>query len=145
MNKDLHNSISVCVMREAADYTANANSNLLNRTGFESCEILVAVGALQGVDGSNYLVISLQECDTTAGTSFTNVATTDLLGAFTKIDATSEDSIIQRVGYLGNKKYLRVVLTETGSITTGSIIGVYAILGNARHQVATDVTAVSAT
>ena len=144
MNKDLHNNIAVCVMREAADFTADATTNLVNLTGFGSCDVMVAVGALTGVGASDNLTISLQECDTTVGTSFTDVAAGNMIGAFTLIDATSEDSVVQRVGYLGNKKYLRVVLNETGTISAG-IIGVYAILGNARHQVASDVTPVAST
>lgn len=144
MNKDLHNGIAFCIMREAADWTADATTNLVDLKGFEGCEIMVAVGALTGVDGSNYLDITLEECDTTVGTSFTTVASTDMIGSFTRIDSTSEDSVVQNVGYIGNKRYLRINLNETGTISAG-IIGVYAILGNARHQVASDVTPASAT
>ena len=144
MNKDLHNNIGICIMREAADWTADATTNLVDTTGYEGCEIIVTVGALTNVDGSNYLEISLEECDTTTGTSFTTVAAGDLLGAFTKIDSASEDSVVQRVGYIGNKRYLRINLNETGTISAG-IIGVYAILGQPRHAPASDVTAVSAT
>jgi len=144
MNKDLHNHIATCMMREPADFTADATTNLVDLAGFESVDVLVTVGALTGVDGSNYLTVTLEECDTTVGTSFTTVASTDLIGAFTVIDSTSEDSVQQRVGYIGGKRYLRVKLDETGTISAG-IIGVTALLGNARHQVASTKTPTSAT
>jgi hypothetical protein len=144
MNKELHNNVATCIMREAQDYTATVTSDLVNLAGFESCEVLVTVGALTGVSGSNTLTAKLQECDTTVGTSFTDVAVADMIGGFTLIDSTAEDSTIQRVGYIGNKKYLRVVLTEAGTISAG-IVGVYAILGNPRNSPPSNVVAVAAT
>jgi len=42
----------------------------------------VAVGAITGVDGSNYLTPILQESDTAAGADFADVTSDDIEGAF---------------------------------------------------------------
>lgn len=144
MNKDLHNNISTCMMLEGTDITADATSNLLDTKGFESAEILVVIGALTGVDGSNHFQFKLQESDSVVGTSFTDVDAKDILGAFTKVDAATEDSTIQRVGYKGTKRYVRVDINETGTISAG-ILAVVGILGNGRSVPSADVAPASAT
>jgi hypothetical protein len=120
-------------------------SNLIDTKGFESAEIMVIVSALTGVDGSNSILPVLQECDTTVGTSFTAVATADMIGAFTLIDSSTEDSVIERVGYIGNKRYLRVKIDYTGTSISAGVVGVVGLLGNAIHTPGSDVTPVSST
>jgi hypothetical protein len=144
MNKDLHNNIATVMLYEPQNTTADTYSNLVDLQGAESVELLVHCGALTGVDGSNYFEFKVYESDTTAAADFTLVGTNDLLGAFTRVDSTTKDQVIQKVGYIGNKRYLRVLIDETGTITAG-IVGVTAILSNGRHQPLTDRTAVSAT
>lgn len=122
--------IAPVVLLEAADLAhANTTTALLDCQNFGSAEIWLAIGALTGVDGSNYVTPKLQECDTTEGDDFTDVAAADMDGAFSKVDATSKDSVIQRVAYIGGKRYIRVVLTYTGTTISAGIIGCYGVLG----------------
>lgn len=147
MNKDLHNHIATCLAYEPTNVTnyTDFESNLIDTKDFESLEVLAIVSALTGVDGSNSILPILQECDTTVGTSFTTVDTSEVLGAFTLIDNASEDSVVQKVGYLGNKRYVRVKFDYTGTSISAGVLGVVGLLGNARHQVASTVTPVAAT
>lgn len=134
------------VLLEAADLAhTNTTTALLDTRNFGAAEILLAIGALTGVDGSNYVTPKLQECDTTVGTSFTDVAAADIDGAFTAVNATTKDSVIQRVAYIGGKRYIRVVLTYTGSGITAGIIGCYGILGRPSVAPIAAQSAVSAT
>ena len=118
------------VLLEAQDLAhANTTTALLDCQNFGSAEILLAIGALTGVDATNTLTPKLQECDTTANSSFTDVAAADIDGAFTVVNATTKDSTIQRVAYLGGKRYIRVVLTYAGTAISAGVIGCYGIVG----------------
>jgi hypothetical protein len=105
----------------------------------------VNVGALTGVDGSNYLTPVLQESDTTVATDATTVAAGDVQGAFTKMDANTEDQVTQFVGYIGSKRYVRVNLDYTGTGITASLVSVDGILGMAKYPPSPTVAAVAAT
>lgn len=144
--KDLHHNISVTQLLEPQDIAdTDTATALIDLQGYNSAELVVNVGTITGVDGSNYMTIVAQECDTTVAASFTDVAANDLLGAFTVIDSTAEDSTVQHVGYVGGKRYLRVSLEFTGTGITANVLGVLAILGHPRHAPATDKAATAAT
>ena len=48
------------------------------------------------------------------------------------VDAAAEDDLAYKLGYKGNAKYIRGVITATGTHTYGTTIVVAAILGNKR-------------
>ena len=84
--------------------------------------------------GSNYVTLEVQESDTCVGTDFANVAATDLVGAFLRVDDTiSMDKLSQWVGYIGVKRYVRVCVTYTGTAITAGVIGVLGLLGIPQH------------
>lgn len=145
--KDLYNNLAPVMLLEAQDLAStDTKSSLLDLAGYEGALIIVQVGALTGVDGSNYLTPTLQECATTADADFTSVAAGNIEGAFTAIDAAAEDSLVQVVGYKGTSRYIRVLLDYTGSGISAGIVGVIGILGKPRHApVTTPGTAVAAT
>lgn len=144
--KDLYHNIGVVNLKDPTDLVhTDTASNLLDLQGFESAAIVVHVAALTGVDGSNYLTPVLQECDTTAAADFTAVAAADIQGGFSKIDSTSEDSVVQVAGYLGAKRYIRVNLDYTGTGITAGVVGVIGIVGGARNNPVTAPTADAAT
>lgn len=138
--KDLHNNIGVTLLKEPVDAVhADCYSDIIDHAGFGSLEILCVVGALTGVDGSNYLTPILQESDTTATGDFTAVAAADMLGGlFTKIDAASEDSLIQKRGYIGAKRYVRVLFDYTGTGISAGIVGAVSIVGHPQVAPVTD-------
>jgi hypothetical protein len=51
------------------------------------------------------------------------VGTADLSGAFTAVSGTAGQNAIQRVGYIGAKRYVRGFVTVAGA-TTGMLCGV---------------------
>lgn len=64
----------------------------------------------------------LQESDA-LGSGYTDVAAADQVGTLAAIAANT----IQQVSYIGSKRYLRGVVTVTGSPATGGYYGAYAV------------------
>lgn len=62
---------------------------------------------------------TIEESDA-SGSGFTTVAAADLIGSLVAITANS----VQRVGYRGKKRYIRVVVTVAGATTGGKYAGV---------------------
>ena len=141
---DLSNSISPAVSLAAAVRTAAANGTGVDLQGYESATVLVDVGA-EGdtLSGSVYFEVSLEESDDNS--TFTDVAQAGIVdgtiaagGIFLKLDGTAggdpdTSGGIFRVGYVGGKRYIRVVLAKTGSHSNGTPIGAMVIKGHARH------------
>ena len=115
--KDLHSSISIITATAAAVIIGNKTSAAIDLQGFQSAEIVVATGA---VDGAGDFTTELQESDTTAGGDFTAVAASDLIGEFP--ESLVADSVVQ-VGYRGTKRYIRTVTTKnSGTSIAGSVV-----------------------
>jgi len=130
MRRDLKNNIATVLLKEPVDAVATTVvTSILDTAGYEGIEIDAIIGELTGVDGSNHVTPILQESNTVVGTDFTTVAAADAIGAFTKVDATTEDSVIQRVGYIGKKRYVRVNFVYAGVGITAGIIGCIGVMG----------------
>ena len=150
--KDLSNNISPAVSLPAAVRTAAANGTGVDLQGYESATVLVDVGA-EGdtLSSSVHFEISLEESDDDS--TYTDVAQASIIdgtiasgGIFLKLDGTTggdPDTTggIFRVGYVGNKRYIRVVLAKTGTHSNGTPIGAMVVRGSARHSTDNDFTA----
>lgn len=127
--RDMHNNISVlhAITPQAVGTSGIAGgklSGVLDRRGFESVEFIYSSGASASVADTITPVIYE---GTTTGGSFTSVADADLLGAETALTLTAAKS--GRVGYNGNKRYLKIRLYGTGTAT--AVVGAVAVLGKA--------------
>ena len=71
----------------------------------------------------------LTECATSGGT-YTDVAAADQDGTL----AALASNVPQAASYIGTLRFIKVVITTTGSPATGLVAGVYAMLGNARKR-----------
>ena len=119
--KDLHNNIDVVSVLNAIVVSATQTITDIDLAGFNSAEIVFDIGldAGSGLDGSNYLTFTLQHSDD--GTTYANVAAADVLGVtpssgvILTIDSTDEDETLYHFGYVGGKRYLQIVITETGT------------------------------
>ena len=150
--RDLSNNIVPVVSLAAAVRAAAANGTGVDLQGYESATVLVDVGA-EGdtLSSSVFFEVSLEHSDDNS--SFSDVVQADIIdgtiaadGIFLKLDGTSggdPDSAggIFRVGYVGGKRYLRVVLAKTGTHSNGTPLGAMVIKGHARHSVDNDFTA----
>jgi hypothetical protein len=143
--KDLSNNIVPVVSLAAATRTAAANGTGVDLQGYESATVLVDVGA-EGdtLSSSVYFEVSLEESDDNS--TYTDVAQASIVdgtissgGIFLKLDGTANgnpDSTggIFRVGYVGNSRYIRVVLAKTGTHSNGTPLGAMVVKGHARHS-----------
>jgi len=126
--KDMHSSISVlhAITPQAVGTSGIAGgklSGILDRQGYESVEFVFQSGASASV--ADTVVPVIYEAAAT-GDSFTSVANADLLGDETALTLTAAKS--GRIGYRGNKRYLKIRLYGVGHAT--AIVGAVAILGN---------------
>jgi len=142
--KDLSNSISPAVSIISAVRTAAVNGGGVDLQGYESATVLVDVGA-EGdtLSGSIYFEVSLEHSDDNS--TYTDAVQADIIdgtiaagGIFLKLDGTAGGNpdttgAIFRVGYVGGKRYVRVVLAKTGTHSNGTPIGAMVVKGNARH------------
>lgn len=92
---------------------------------FQATCIVIAAGAI--TDGTH--TPTIEESDS-SGSGFSAVAAADLSGTLVAITANS----VQEVGYLGSKRYIRVVSTVTGSPSTGGTYGALVIRAGARNR-----------
>ena len=143
--KDLSNNINPAVSIINAVKTAAANGTGVDLQGYESATVLVDVGA-EGdtLSSSVYFELSLEESDDDS--TYTDVAQASIVdgtissgGIFLKLDGTAGGNPdtaggIFRVGYVGNSRYIRVVIAKTGTHSNGSPIGAMIVRGHARHS-----------
>ena len=128
--RDLHSNIKVSPAIDPAVITAgNATltSAIIDTAGYDSLEFAFCSGAV--TDGT--FTITVFEGD--ASNMSDEVAVTSsasLLGsAITFVGATAaDDSAVKRIGYRGNKRYVRVKAVQSGA-TTGGYLAAVAIQG----------------
>ncbi len=144
--RDIKNRTGIVHLLDPQDLVATDTvSSILDTWGWNAAMIAVSVGALTGVDASNHLTPILQESDSIEDTGFTAVAAGSVHGGFTKIDATTKDSVTQVAGYAGSKRYIRVKLDYTGAGITAGVVGVVGILGRPRVAPTTAPAPIAAT
>ena len=124
--RDLKSNIDVAQsIAPAARTTGTTTGAAVDLQNKDSAVIEYTTGAW--TDGTH--TPSVQE--STDGTSFTDVGTADLQGTFTAVSGTAGQNGVQRVGYVGTKRYVRGMEVH-GTSTTGVISGVNVIRGDPR-------------
>lgn len=119
--KNQYNAPHMLAPQSITNHTDVA-SDALDVGGVRGAEVLTIVGAMTGNDGSNTLVPTLQESDTLVGTDFTNVAAADIVGG--AVATAVSPNTVNKQGYLGKKRYIRVNLDFTGTGITAVVVGV---------------------
>jgi hypothetical protein len=137
--KDMHSSIKVlrAIEPKAVGTTGIANGVLsaaLDRKGYQSAEFVLLHGTA-GATGDTTTPVVYESDSATTG--FTSVADADLIGteagAGLPAQATARTSgtgqnIATKIGYRGNKRYLKLRLYGTGHAT--GLVGAALILSN---------------
>jgi hypothetical protein len=124
--RDLANNIGVAQTLAPVDYAATTKGTAVDLQGFNSAAVIVNTGA---ITSAGLYVVSLQESDTTTDGDFTDVVAGDLVGSLpSSLAATS----VYKTGYIGNKRYIRAVITKTSG--TSIVAGAVVIKGNAADK-----------
>lgn len=122
--KDLHNNIDIVALLNAIVVSATQTITDIDLAGFGSAELVFDIGvdAGSGLGESNNLTFALQDSDD--GTTYGNVEDVDMLGVeditsgvILTIDSTDKDNTLYHFGYVGGKRYLQIVITETGTVS----------------------------
>lgn len=110
---------------------ATLTSQIIDRAGYESLDFLFASGTIT----DSTFTITIYESDDSGMSGETAVAAADLLGlaagtnTFTFVAA--DDDLVKKVGYKGNKRYVRAKAVQSGA-TTGGYLCAVAMQGNPR-------------
>ena len=150
-----NNLVPVQLLDPQAINDTDTKSSLLDTREHGEALILVPCGTFTGADADSFVNLILQESDTTADSDFSAVATTDMLraittataGLFGVVNSTSVDNALFKVGYIGSKRYIRVLLdftTGTGGVTAANV-AVLGVMSNPPRKAAASVSAVAAT
>lgn len=115
--KDIKNNVGIAKTINPATYNSDQTGASADLSGYDAAMAVMHCGAV--TDGTH--TPKLQESDDNS--TFTDVAAADLDGSFAAMTANS----IQRVGYAGAKRYIRVYVTSSG--TTGAVYGAVISLG----------------
>jgi hypothetical protein len=117
------------------------NSALIDMKGWEGLNVWLHTAAVADAGTADGFTAKLQHSDTTVGTSFADCASTEVIGANLTVTSDDDDNkIIGKIGYRGNKRYVRMVVTGT----SGSDAVVFAVFDRQRAALE-PVTAVGAT
>ena len=138
--RDLKSGLAFDEALNAIEKGSDTNCTAIDSQGFSSVMHVVNVGA-PGItfSTSNKVDIELEHSDDnstfTDVTSNTDVTggTGDSSGVFQTIDANGDCNKVYAIGYVGGKRYSRVVLNFSGTHGTGTIFGVVGVKGHPLH------------
>lgn len=137
--KDLHSNIKPIGAFDPKDISATQTAVEIDLAGFDSAEILwylgIEAGTLSGSLGWTLTVTHADDDGTGVAGSYSNVAAADVLGVTPSsgicitIDDPAEDSKLYRFGYVGGKRFIKLLISEVGS-TTGCPMCLIVIKGD---------------
>lgn len=116
--KDIKNNFDAVNSIDPDDYTADENGIGVDLHEFDGSAVVFSVGTV--TDGTH--TPKIQESDDNS--NWNDVGTDNQEGSLVNLVSDTN----QRVGYKGNKRYLRTVLTITGA-TTGAQVAALVIRG----------------
>ena len=107
--------------------TTPAAGDWIDMQGWEALTFTVSTGTVTDAGTASGFAFEVQESDTTAAADATAVADADLIGteaALTVTADTDDDKLIGSIGYVGGKRYVRIV--ATGTTGTNAAVTVHA-------------------
>jgi hypothetical protein len=130
--RDLHNNIKAEAALNVSAISTDTTTvgSIIDMQGYGALEFIIRSGTL--TDGTYTPLI--EEGDAANLSGATAVADADLLGteaaaAFVAAD----DNVVKKVGYIGNKRYVRLSIVSSG-VTTGGAMTAVAIKGRAADR-----------
>ena len=139
--KDLANNISIIQSIAPVVGTSDTNGTGVDLQFFESATAVVDTG-VEGDTLSTSVKIDFKLEDSDDNSTFSAVTSSlhvtdgsvDSNGIFLTLDANAETPQVTSIGYVGGKRYVRVVLAKTGTHSNGTPIGAIVVRGHARNS-----------
>lgn len=118
MRKDLHSNLGAALALSPAVQAASINGNAVDLSGFASAIAVINTGAIAGAGDFG---AKLQHSDTSTSGDFVDVPAADVKST---VPATLTADGSFKLGYLGKKRFIRVVLTKAGgtSLAAGAVV-----------------------
>lgn len=143
--KDIHSNMNVATLIGTAALSADNTPAAVDMQGYEAGEVIINVG-VGGItfSGTNKVEFKLTHSDDDS--TYTDVVDADVLG----VTAVASGGIIKslvaahaaaasyRVGYIGGKRYLKLLADFSGTHGTATPIGAVVIQGHAHGQPVAD-------
>jgi hypothetical protein len=104
-----------------------AAGDWIDMQGWEALTFTVSTGTVTDAGTASGFSFEVQESDTTAAAAATAVADADLVGLESALTVTSDDAddtLVGSIGYIGGKRYVRIV--ATGTTGTNAAVTVHA-------------------
>jgi hypothetical protein len=90
------------------------NSALIDMQGWEALTVYLETGAVTDAGTADGFTMKLQHSDTTAAADFVDCAAAEVIGANVTVTSDTDDTIVKGgIGYRGDKRYVRAVITGT--------------------------------
>lgn len=112
----LNDSSAIHMGKVTLNGTSAVASSLVDLRGYKALEINLIAGTITDAGTASGYTVKLQHSDTTAAVDFTDVTAADAVNGTTSVTNTTDaddDKLIGRLGYVGAKRYVRVVATGT--------------------------------
>jgi len=134
---DLATRVNLAEAIAPGTYSADTTPAAVDRQGFESMTLELAIG-VGGITFSGTNKIEFVWTHSDDGATFTSVADSDLLGVtgvsngiVKALTAAKAASDVTKIGYVGNKRYHKLLADFSGTHGTGTGIQAAFILGHA--------------
>jgi hypothetical protein len=139
--RDMHSSISAVAAIGAVVLSADNTPSAIDLQGFNACEILLAIG-VGGItfSGTNKIEFVLTHSDDDS--TYTAVTIDDMLGLTSvasggiikSLTAAHAAAAVYRYGYVGGKRYVKLLADFSGTHGTGTPIAATVLRGHAEQQ-----------
>lgn len=133
--RDIHSCLFAATLLANATYAADSTPVAIDRQGYDAVEILLAIG-VGGItfSGTNKVEFVLTHSDD--GSTYTPVADADMLGVsgissgiIKSLVAAHAAAASYRFGYVGGKRYLKLLADFSGTHGAGTPLAAIALLG----------------
>jgi len=138
-NRDFFAGISLASLIAAAVLTANNTDAAVDMLDFQGATLNIAIGA-GGINFTNANKIELVLTHSDDGVTYIPVTDADVIkdalapatitnGIVRSLTAAKAAADVQKLGYIGGKRFLQLVATFTGAHATGTPIAATLVLG----------------
>lgn len=138
--KDMHSSVSVGSLLPAAAYDADNTPAALDLQGFSACEIVLGIGA-GGITFTTNNKVEFKLSHSDDDSDYAAVTVDDILGVesvgtggiIKSLTAAHATAAFYRFGYIGGKRYLKLLADFSGSHSTPTPLSCAAVRGFAHR------------
>lgn len=138
--KEIHGLVAAVELIPAATYDADNTPAAVDLIGFEAAEIALEIG-VGGItfNGTNKIEFKLTHSDDNS--TYTAVTADDLVGSpsigdggiIKSLVAAHAAATVEQFGYIGGKRFLKLLADFSGTHGTGTPIGAQVIKGRPHH------------